>query len=81
MANFVVRQKLNGDRLAVSLRVNDPFSTGRFRIQAGDDNVMQVTERTFGARSAFLTVQYNYGQTPKIRQPRQEQGDAPAAFP
>jgi len=62
MANFTVRQKLDGDRLAVSLRVNDPFSTGRFRIRAGDDNVMQVTERTFGARSAFLTVQYNYGQ-------------------
>jgi outer membrane receptor protein involved in Fe transport len=81
MANFTVRQKLDGDRLAVSLRVNDPFSTGRFRIRAGDDNVMQVTERTFGARSAFLTVQYNYGQAPKIRQPRPEQGDAPAAFP
>jgi outer membrane receptor protein involved in Fe transport len=80
MANFTVRQKLDGDRLAVSLRVNDPFSTGRFRIRAGDDNVMQVTERTFGARSAFLTVQYNYGQAPKIQQRRPEQGDAPAAF-
>jgi ferric enterobactin receptor len=81
MANFTVRQKLDGDRLAVSLRINDPFSTGRFRIRAGDDNVMQVTERTFGARSAFLTVQYNYGQAPKIQQRRPEQGDAPAAFP
>jgi ferric enterobactin receptor len=80
MANFTVRQKLDGDRLAVSLRVNDPFSTGRFRIRAGDDNVMQVTERTFGARSAFLTVQYNYGQAPKIQQRRPEQGEAPAAF-
>jgi ferric enterobactin receptor len=80
MANFTVRQKLDGDRLAVSLRVNDPFSTGRFRIRAGDDNVVQVTERTFGARSAFLTVQYNYGQAPKIRQPRPEQGDAPVGF-
>jgi hypothetical protein len=81
MANFSLRQKLDGDRVILSLRVNDPFSTGRFRIQAGDDNVKQITERSFGARSVFLTFQYTYGQTPKIRQPRPDQPDAPAPFP
>ena len=81
MANFSLRQKLDGDNLSVSLRVNDLFNTGRFRVRAGDDNVIQVTERSFGMRAVFLALQYNYGQTPRIRQPRNEpQQDQPAGF-
>jgi hypothetical protein len=38
------------------------------RILAGDDNVMQLTARNFGARSTWLTFQYNYGQAPKVRE-------------
>ena len=34
--NFRVRQKLDGDKASVSLRVQDPFNTGKFRVQAGD---------------------------------------------
>jgi ferric enterobactin receptor len=79
MANFSLRQKIDGDNSSVTLRVQDPFSTGRFRVQAGDDNVTQVTERTFGARAVFLTFQYVYGQAPKIRQPRPEDNQQPAS--
>jgi outer membrane receptor protein involved in Fe transport len=81
MANLSVRQKVDGDRIAVTLRVLDPFNTGRFRVQVGDDKLMQITERSMGVRAVFLTVQYTYGQAPRIRQPRQEQGEAQTGFP
>ena len=81
MANFSLRQKIDGERAAVSLRVADPFNTMRFRIKAGDDNVLQLTERRFGVRGVFLTFSYNYGQAPKIRQPRPEQAEPQPSFP
>ena len=65
-----VRKKLNGDKAVVGLRVNDPFNTNRLRVNVGDDNVQQLTMRRFGVRSAWLTFQFNYGQAPKIREPR-----------
>jgi outer membrane receptor protein involved in Fe transport len=82
MANFTIKKKLDGDNKTVSLRVNDPFRTMRFRVLAGNDNVTQLTERNFGIRSVFLTFQYNYGQAPKIRPQQQQQPEAPApSFP
>ena len=79
-ANVAVRQKLYGDRMTLSLRLTDPFNTQRFRIQAGDDNVIQLTERTFTSRAVHLGVQYNFGRPPRLRQPRQDdqpQGGTP----
>jgi outer membrane receptor protein involved in Fe transport len=70
---FSMRKKLNGDKAVVGLRVNDPFNTNRLRVNVGDDNVNQLTVRSFGVRSAWLTFQFNYGQAPKIREPRPEQ--------
>jgi outer membrane receptor protein involved in Fe transport len=73
MASFSIRQKLYGDKASLSLRAQDPFNTMKFKINVGDDNVTQLTERRFGVRAVFLTFQYNYGQAPKVRQPKQEQ--------
>jgi ferric enterobactin receptor len=73
MASFSIRQKLYGDKASLSLRAQDPFDTMKFKINVGDDNVTQLTERKFGVRAVFLTFQYNYGQAPKVRQPKQEQ--------
>ena len=70
--NFSVRKKLNGDKAVVGFRVNDPFNTNRMRILTGDDNITQLTARNFGVRAAWLTFQYNYGQAPKVREPKQE---------
>jgi ferric enterobactin receptor len=72
MANFSLRRKIDGDNASVTLRVSDPFNTMKFRILAGDDNVTQLTERRFGARTVFVTYQYSYGQAPRVRQPRPE---------
>jgi ferric enterobactin receptor len=78
-ANFTVRQKVRGDAAVIGLRVVDPFKTGRFRIRAGDDNVIQITERNFGVRGVFVTFQYTYGRPPRIRQ--QEQPEQRPGFP
>lgn len=77
MANFIVRHKLQGGKMIVVLRLSDPFETMRFRVNAGDDNLIQLTERSFNSRALHLTLQYNWGQAPKIQpqqQPQQEQG-------
>ncbi len=68
MANFSLRKKLDGDNSSLILRVNDPFNEARFKVRAGDDKVMQVTERGAAARMVFLAFQYNYGRAPRVRQ-------------
>jgi outer membrane receptor protein involved in Fe transport len=80
MANFSVRQKLQGDRATLTLRVSDPFKQQRFRVEAGDDNIIQLTERTFNSRALHMTFQYNFGRPPRLRQQPQEpqqQGGSP----
>jgi ferric enterobactin receptor len=78
--NFSLRKKLDGDNSSITLRVLDPFSTNKFRIKVGDDNVVQLTERTAGVRGIFVTYQYIYGQAPRVRQVQQEQQQGPG-FP
>jgi ferric enterobactin receptor len=73
MTNLTLRQKLPGDRATLSLRFADPFNTMGFRVEAGDDNLTQITERRFDARAVHLTLQYSFGQAPRIRQRRPEQ--------
>jgi outer membrane receptor protein involved in Fe transport len=72
MTNISVKKKLDGDKASLSLRLSDPFNTGKFRVQAGDANITQLTERNFGNRAAYVTFQYNYGQQPRVRQPQQQ---------
>jgi ferric enterobactin receptor len=72
-ANLSMRQKLYGDRMNLTLRVSDPFNTQRFRVRAGDDNLIQLTERTFTSRAFHVSVQYNFGRPPRVRQPRQDE--------
>ena len=78
-ANVSVRQKLQGDKATLTLRVSDPFNQQRFRVEAGDDNVIQLTERSFNSRAVHLTFQYNFGRPPRVRQPepQQPQGGSP----
>lgn len=77
-ASFSLRQKLN-ERAFATLRVNDPFKTNRFRVEVGDDNIIQLTHRSFNSRAVFLSFQYSVGQTPRIRQ-RQEEQQATSPF-
>jgi outer membrane receptor protein involved in Fe transport len=71
-ANLSMRQKLYGEKASLTLRVSDPFATNRFRVEAGDDNVIQLTERSFNSRALHVTFQYTFGRPPRLRQPAQE---------
>ena len=80
-ANVALRTKLNGDKATMTLRVNDPFATQKFRVRAGNDQVLQITERNFGARMVWLAFQYNYGRPPRLRQPKaDDQGQSSSGF-
>ncbi|HEY0997405.1 MAG TPA: TonB-dependent receptor [Gemmatimonadaceae bacterium] len=81
MANFSVRQKIRGDANSVTLRVVDPFNTQRFLIKAGDDNLVQLTSRTFGVRAVFLSYQYTFGRPPRIRVRQDEPQQQGPGFP
>jgi hypothetical protein len=74
MSSFTLRQQLAGDRASLSLRVVDPFDTMGFRVEATDENITQITERKFDARSVHLTFQYTFGKPPRVRQPRPDAG-------
>ena len=79
--NFSFRQKIQGDAMSVSLRFVDPFNQQMFKVRIGDNNIVQLTNRSFGVRGTFLTFQYNFGQTPKIKIPQPEQQPQAPAFP
>jgi outer membrane receptor protein involved in Fe transport len=81
MTNISLRKKLDGDNMSVAVRFVDPFDTMKFRIKAGDDNLTQITARKFGVRATFVTFQYNFGQTPKIRMPKEEPAQPAPVFP
>lgn len=80
MTNITLRKKIDGDNMSVAVRFADPFNTLKFRVQAGDDNLQQITARRFGVRATYVTFQWNYGQAPKIRLPEQQQPAAPTPF-
>lgn len=73
MANVSLRHTLMNEKASVTLRVSDPFDTNRFRVEAGDDNIIQLTERTFNNRALHVTFQYNFGQAPRVRARPQDQ--------
>jgi outer membrane receptor protein involved in Fe transport len=77
MFQMSMRKKLYGDKASFSVRVADPFNTLKFRVKAGDDNITQLTERRFGVRATYFTFQYNFGQAPKIRVPKEEAAPPP----
>ena len=78
MTNFTIRKKVDGEKASVSVRFADPFNTSRFRVRAGDGTIFQTTERRPGIRATFFTFQYNFGQAPKLRPPRQDEAPPPA---
>jgi len=66
--NFALRQKLQGDRGAVLVRLVDPFEMQSFKVTAGDGHVMQITERNPDSRMVFVGYQYTFGRAPRVRQ-------------
>ena len=63
--NFAARKKLMNDRMNVTLRVNDPFSTARERSITNDPRFYQVSDRTRTIRGLVLSVNWILGKPPK----------------
>lgn len=76
--SLTLRQRLFDNRASLSLRLNDPFKTMGFRVEAGDENLTQITERSFNSRTLQLTFQYNFGRAPRVRSPQPQAPEAPA---
>jgi outer membrane receptor protein involved in Fe transport len=76
MTNLSIRQKVSQSS-TITARIADPFNTMKFRVNVGDDNINQLTTRQFNNRALFLTYQWNFGQTPRMKQRRQEETQAP----
>lgn len=72
MVNLALRQKVQGDKGAVTVRVADPFAMMTFRIRTGDEKVMQITQRSPESRMVFVGYQYTFGRPPRVRQVQPE---------
>ena len=67
MLTLSLRQKINGDKGSVTLRIQDPLKTMNFGQTQVDGLVEQSTLREFAARGAFLSFSYNFGRAPRLR--------------
>ena len=72
IVNLSIRQKL-GASSTLTARLADPFQTMKFRVDVADDNIRQLTTRSFNNRALYLTYQYTFGTQPKLKQRRQEE--------
>ena len=78
MTNVALRQKLWGESGSITLRVQDPLGTARFRSRTRDDRVIEDTQRQFGMQGVFLSFSRNFGQAIKLRPPQVDPNAAPA---
>jgi outer membrane receptor protein involved in Fe transport len=60
-----IRDKLLADRMSVTLRIIDPFSTARERSATVDPAFMQINDRTRAIRGLQLNVTWNFGRPNK----------------
>jgi outer membrane receptor protein involved in Fe transport len=73
-SNLSLRQKVMGDKGSISLRIMDPLNRMGFSSRTTDPMYLQLNERQFNGRAAYLSFSYNFGQQPRLRnRPPQEQ--------
>ncbi len=63
--NAALRQKLQGDRLSLTLRVTDPFSTEWERSLTDDPRFHQTSLRKRQVRGVLLNLTWMFGKPPK----------------
>ena len=59
---LAVRQKLNKDRVSLTLRVTDPFSSEKERSITDDPRFYQTSERFRRARGLLLNLTWMFGK-------------------
>jgi hypothetical protein len=60
-----IRDKLLADRMSVTLRIIDPFSTARERSATLDPAFMQINDRTRAIRGLQLNATWMFGRPNK----------------
>jgi outer membrane receptor protein involved in Fe transport len=80
-SNVSLRQKVMGDKGSISLRVMDPFNRMGFSSRTTDPMYLQLNERQFNGRAAYLTFSYNFGQQPRLRNRPPTEAAEPAPNP
>lgn len=80
-SNLSVRQKVMGDKGSVSLRIMDPLNRMGFTSRTTDPLYLQLNERQFNGRAAYLTFTYNFGQQPRLRNRPPTEAQEPAQPP
>jgi outer membrane receptor protein involved in Fe transport len=80
-SNLSLRQKVLGDKGSISLRVMDPLNRMGFSSRTTDPMYLQLNERQFNGRAAYLTFSYNFGQQPRLRNRPQTEAPEPTANP
>jgi ferric enterobactin receptor len=81
MLNLSARRQLRDDRAVLTVRVSDPFATGRFGARVGDEHLIQLTERSFQSRALHVGLQLSHGRAPRVRQrPQEEQSEPSTPF-
>jgi outer membrane cobalamin receptor len=80
-SNVSLRQKVMRDKGSISLRIMDPFNRMGFSSRTSDPRYLQLNERKFNARAAYLTFSYNFGQQPRLRNRPPTEAPEPSATP
>ncbi|MBA3671484.1 MAG: TonB-dependent receptor [Gemmatimonadaceae bacterium] len=78
--NAGVRYKPWGEKGNISFRVNDPFGFQKFGYRTANGQVVEYSERFFGARAAYLTITKNFGEALRLR-PKSDSEGNPAGGP
>ncbi|MBT8401486.1 MAG: outer membrane beta-barrel family protein [Rhodothermia bacterium] len=73
--NMAVRQQFLNDQASLTLRARDPFNLAGFSYELDQPTLYQDFERSWGARTVSLTLQYTFGKADRERQRNQNGGD------
>ena len=63
--NLALRQKLQGDRVNLTLRITDPFATEWERSYTSDPAFYQISQRNRQVRGVLVNVTWIFGKPPK----------------
>ncbi len=87
MTDLSLQQKFMGDKASLGLRVSDPLGIvkNHYRGQIEALDIVQEGDRRWGARAAFVTLTYTFGQAPRqrprpVRAPEAQDGNAGGGF-
>jgi outer membrane receptor protein involved in Fe transport len=63
------RRKLIGDAATLTVRAMDPFNGQAWGVRTTSGSLVQVLQRSYGARALGLAFNYTFGKPPRLRPP------------